>query len=142
MQVARDGFPAQFQPPLPSNLKKASKPNKEGYDENLSKFIRFIDRDYFAPYLESELLSFIDYFAFKKGLSDIRVVYNGTSCGITLSIWVPNFWLPNAISITRILGFNYESVDIDLGEMFLNFPLIQFLHRYSGVDLTPMLDDL
>lgn len=58
------------------------------------------------------------------------------------SILAPIFWLPNAISITRVLGFNYESVDIDLVEFFLNFPLIQFLHKYSGVDLTPTLDDL
>jgi len=39
--------------------------------------------------------------------------------------------------MVRVLGYNYRSVDIDLGEMFLNFPLSPLLIPYSGVDLTP-----
>ena len=65
------------------------------------------------------------------------MVYNGTSCGLNEVVWAPNFWLPTAKSMTRVLGYSYKSVDLDLGEMFLNFPLHPSLQAYSGVDLTP-----
>lgn len=45
-------------------------------------------------------------------------------------------------SMTRILSYNYAAVDIDLGEMFINFPLVKFFQQYSGVDLSPMVSDL
>jgi len=44
--------------------------------------------------------------------------------------------------MSRILGYNYCSVDIDLGEMFHNFPMLHVLRQYAGVDLTPFLPDL
>jgi len=44
--------------------------------------------------------------------------------------------------MTRVLGFNFKAVDIDLGEMFLNFPLNKKLISYSGMDLTPYKNDL
>ena len=47
-----------------------------------------------------------------------------------------------ANSLVRSTGFNYKFVDIDLGEMFHNFPLHRSLISYSGVDLTPFRDDL
>jgi len=78
----------------------------------------------------------IDYFAVPKA-EDIRMVQNGTSCGLNESVWSSNFWLPSAQSMTRILGYNYRSVDIDLGEMFLNFPLDEKLIPYSVMDVTP-----
>jgi hypothetical protein len=37
------------------------------------------------------------------------------------------------------LGYGYHMADIDLGEMFLNFPLHSILQRFSGVDLTHYL---
>ena len=45
-------------------------------------------------------------------------------------------------SIIRVLNYNYEVVDINLGEMFINFPLVRFFQDYSGVDLSPMIPDL
>ena len=70
------------------------------------------------------------------------MVYNGTSCGLNGSLWAPNFWLPTAKSAIRVLGFGYFSVDIDLGEMFLNFPLPAILREYSGLDLSPFREAL
>ena len=42
----------------------------------------------------------------------------------------------------RVLSYNYEVVDIDLGEMFINFPSVYFFQEFSGVDLSPMIPDL
>ena len=64
------------------------------------------------------------------------MVYNGTSCGLNKSLWVPNFWLPTAKTAVRSLSFNYCFMDKDLGEMFLNFPLHPSLAAYSGFDLS------
>jgi hypothetical protein len=35
----------------------------------------------------------MDFFAVEK-YSDIRLVYNGMSCGLNEALWAPNFWLP------------------------------------------------
>ena len=39
-------------------------------------------------------------------------------------------------TMTRLLSFGYRVVDMDIGEMFLNFPLHHTLQAYSGVDLS------
>jgi len=54
----------------------------------------------------------------------------------------PFFVLPTARSIPRSIGFNYCFINLDLGEMFLNFPLHPDLRKVSGVDLTPFKKDL
>jgi hypothetical protein len=60
------------------------------------------------------------------------VILDGNS-----SLWAPNFWLPTARSAAQVLDYNYYSVDLDLGEMFLNFPFHPTLQEYSGIDLIP-----
>jgi hypothetical protein len=62
-------------------------------------------------------MSYIDYFVAEKA-DDIRVVYNGASCGLNDTVWAPNFWLPIAKSATRVLNFDYCSVDLDLRDVF------------------------
>ena len=44
--------------------------------------------------------------------------------------------------MTRVLSYNYEVVGIDLGEMFINFPLTSLFQQCSGVDLSPLIKDL
>jgi hypothetical protein len=91
--------------------------------------------------LEDFIMSYIDYFGVPKA-DDICVVYNGASCGLNKTVWAPNFWLPTAKSATRVLNFNYCRVDLDLGEMFLNFPLPLMFWAFSGIDLTPFKEAL
>jgi hypothetical protein len=79
--------------------------------------------------------SLIQFFDVPKA-GDIRLVYNGTSCGLNDALWCPNFWIPTAKSALRVLDYNYQSADLDLGEIFLNFPLHITLQPYSGVDIT------
>jgi hypothetical protein len=72
--------------------------------------------------LEEFIMSYIDYSGIPKA-DDIRVVYNGASCGLNETVWAPNFWLLTLKSATRVLNYNYCGVDLDLGELVLNFPL-------------------
>jgi hypothetical protein len=41
-------------------------------------------------------VNLLHYFAVPKGEADIRVVFNGTSCGLNDALWSPNFYLPTA----------------------------------------------
>jgi hypothetical protein len=68
----------------------------------------------------------MDLFDVEKG-SDIRIVYNGTRCGLDEVLWAPNFWLPCPAAPAKFLSYGYYMVDIDLGEMFSNFPLQKLL---------------
>ena len=73
-----------------------------------------------------------------KGEDDIRMVFNGSSCGLNSVLFASNFGLPSSSTMTRLLSFGYKVVDMDIGEMFLNFPLHQSLRPSSGIDLSPL----
>ena len=89
-----------------------------------------------------QVQNYIDYFYVPKGLLDIRLVFNGSSCGLNDATWSSKFWLPMASTMVRLLHFNYAVVDIDLGEMFLNFPIHESLQDSVGIDLTPFCKQL
>ena len=101
------------------------------------KILTYLKNGYLVFTQEDEVHSYIDYFAVPKGLDDIRMVLNGSSCGLNAAIFASNFWLPMSNTITRLLSFGYRVVDIDIEEMFPNFPLHQSLRSYSGLDLPP-----
>ena len=140
--IAKVGFEPFIVGPLPNHKERASMFKSPIYDKILSKVIKALKRGYLIPTHRSNIKSLIDYFAVDKAGSDIRVVFNGTSCGLNAAVWAPNFWLPTARSMSRSIGFNYKFIDLDLGEMFLNFPLHPELRKFSGVDLTPFKRDL
>jgi len=137
-KYAKSGFLPCILDQLPKSTKAVSTPKQPIFDKIYSKIKKALQRGYLK--IESDhknVMNVIDYFGVEKGESDIRVVFNGTSCGLNDAVWAPNFWLPTSKSMVRALNFNYKAVDIDLGEMFLNFPLHKKLITYSGVDLTP-----
>ena len=136
--VARNGFTPCILENLPTAKRKAKKPKQLVFDKIFSKVSKALDRGYMIITPPNKVKNLIDYFGVAKGDSDIRVVFNGTSCGLNDRVWAPNFWLPTA----RSMSFNFKFVDIDLGEMFLNFPLHKTLIPYSGVDLTPFKSKL
>ena len=140
--IAREGFPIQIQKELPTTYQKMIKPKSPMYEQLLSKIQKGIARDYLVPTPQYKVKNLIQYFGVPKGPTDIRMVQNGTSCLLNESVWASNFCLPTPKSMTRILGFNYKAVDIDLGEMFLNFPLDRKLISFSGMDVTPFRAEL
>jgi hypothetical protein len=146
---ARDGMEAYFHSEPPSFHERVKQPKQDAFELLLPKFQSIIERGYVVSNqsatetaeLADFIMSYIDYFGVPKA-DDIRVVYNGASCGLNETVWAPNFWLPTAKSATRVLNYNYCGVDLDLGEMFLNFPLPVLFRRFSGIDLTPFKDRL
>jgi hypothetical protein len=138
--AARDGMPAYISGTLPKYFRRAKKPNPELYDLLVKKLQRMFSRGYIVQLLHGEFVeSLVDYFFVPKA-DDIHPVYNGTSSGLNAVVWAPNFWLPQ--SEIDVLNYGYSSVDIDLGEMFHNFPLPHIFWPYSGLDLTPFRKDL
>ena len=138
---AKSGFPAQLKSKLPTNFRYSRKPKKEVHDKLFSKIKKGIQRNYLKITSRTKIKNLIDYFAVPKA-EDIRMVQNGSSCGLNEATWSSNFWLPNSSSMIRVLGFNYKAVDIDLGEMFLNFPLDSKLVEFSGMDITPFIKEI
>ena len=132
----RDGMPMYVQGNLSSlQYRRAqARPKVDKYELVQSKLMQVRTRRYICP---GQVTSLTDYFDVPKGINDVRMVYNGTSCGLNDLLWAPSFWLPNTITAARLLDFSSFCVDLDLGEMFLNFPLDPMLRPYAGVDLTP-----
>ena len=138
---AKSGFPAQIASDLPRNFRYARKPKREVHDKLFSKIKKGMQRNYLKITPRQKIKNLIGYFAVPKA-EDIRMVQNGSSCGLNEATWSSNFWLPNSSSMVRVLGFNYKAVDIDLGEMFLNFPLDNKLVAFSGMDITPFTQEI
>ena len=141
-EVAITGFQPAIISKLPTNQKRARTPSKEMKDKIFSKIAKSLTRGYLIPTEEGSINNVIDYFAVPKGEDDVRMVLNGSSCGLNQSVWAPNFWLPASASMLRALSYNYKVVDLDLGEMFLNFPLNPTLQKYSGMDLSPYYKEI
>jgi len=138
--IAKTGFPAQVSQQLPTNKRRSRTPSKLIHSKLWSKIEKGVRKSYLHLIHSSKVKNVIDYFGVPKA-DDIRMVQNGSSCGLNEAVWASNFWLPMSGSMIRVLGFNYKVVDIDLGEMFLNFPLDPYLIPYSAMDISPFRND-
>ena len=136
IQNARDGIRPYFTGPLPSNQMSPRPPAAEHKEVTWKKFQKALKRCYLQFCPASAVKSFVDYFQIPKGLTDIRMVLNGTSSGLNSAVFTPNFWLPYSPTMTRLLHYDYRYVDLDVGECFLNFGIHKGLIPYSGMDLT------
>jgi hypothetical protein len=67
------------------------------------------------------------------------MVYDAMQPGLNQALWSPTFPLPGADALTDLLDAGAWMADMDMGEMFLNFPLDLALQPYCGVDLHPYL---
>jgi hypothetical protein len=87
--------------------------------------------------LPGPVANLMEFFDVPKGDDNIWVVYNGTSSGYTEALFAPGFYLPNADAAARLLMYySHITVDAELGEMFLNFPMDPFIRPHVGVELT------
>jgi hypothetical protein len=82
------------------------------------------------------VISLISFFEVPKGLTDIRMVYDGTKSGVYAMLWTPWFPLPTVDSLLRSVEPGTWMADNDVGEMFLNFILHESVQSLCGVDLT------
>jgi hypothetical protein len=65
--------------------------------------------------------SLISFFEVPQGLTDIRMVYDGTKSGLNEMLWAPWLPLPTVDSLLRSVKPGAWMADDDVGEMFLNF---------------------
>ena len=121
------------QGPLPTQMRSGRLPTQEKAAQLGPKIDKVRLRSYILAGL---VLNLTDFFDVPKGDKDIRIVYNGTSSGLNEALWAPGFYLPNADAAARLLMFYTFTVDADLGEMFLNFPMDPSIQPYAGVDLS------
>ena len=92
---------------------------------------------------EGHVTSSLHYFAVPKGTTDVRIVYDGTSCGLNESLWAPNFFLPSSKSAALVLSFSTTwMADANFGEMFHNFPMDERIQKHSGVDVGQLRNHL
>jgi hypothetical protein len=80
--------------------------------------------------------SLISFFEVPKGMTDIRMVCDGTASGLNDMLWAPWFPLPTIDSLLRSVEPGTWMADNDVGEMFLNFVLHKSIQELCGVDLT------
>jgi hypothetical protein len=100
----------------------------------LEKLKTIVERGYvILPLSMNFVKSLMDFFEVDKGVTDIHMVYNGTSCGLNDALWAPNFWLPTPAAAARVLSYGYYMVDIDLGEIrFLGVDLRHYVSNMEG----------
>ena len=141
--IARDGFVPYVHGHLPRNKKRQRPIAPDLVPLFFTKLRKFIIKDYISPKSSvNPIVSKVDYFPVPKGEDDIRPVFNGTSCGLNKTVFAPNFYLPSADSLCDTLHYEYTSVDIDLGEMFNNYPLHPSLKAVSGIDLSQFREEI
>jgi hypothetical protein len=130
----RDGLAPRFIGPPP----RYKRPQRVPVDEKTLNQIRkklekFRRRGYIS---KGDVDSLMSLFEVAKGTTDIRIVFDGTECGLNDVLWAPWFSLPSVNTMFRKLDVDYWSADNDFGEMFYNFWLHETLRNLCGVDLT------
>lgn len=137
---ARDGLPIYWLRKInPSN----KKPQPPIHDPEVKRHMKKkLNKVRNRGYIRNGLVqSLIRVFAVPKGLDDIRMVYDGTASGFNDSVWVPNFGLPTVDTLLRGTSPASWMVDLDIGDMFLNFMLAEEARVLVGVDLTPFFPE-
>jgi hypothetical protein len=76
------------------------------------KVVQVRKRGYILP---GKVVGGTHYFCVDKRADDIRMVYNGTSCGLNEVLWAPRFRLPTVNQTLRALLPGYCQCDLDVG---------------------------
>ena len=115
-------------------LKEQIWPKDELQKEQMTqKILKTIKRGYVS---QGAVTSLTGFFLVPKGELNIRMVYDATKCGLNETIWAPSFWLPTINTTLAQVEIGGYMTDINLGEMFLNFPLDNKLWKWAGIDVT------
>ena len=138
--LARDGMPTCIKGELP-NYRVPQRKERDPQLRELvgAKLANVYEKGYVG---KGQVKSLTSYFDVPKGEGDRRMVYDATKCGLNSAIWVPSFSLPDVDTLVDMVEECTWMADIDIGEMFLNFPLDKFLQPYCGVDFGPYLPEV
>jgi hypothetical protein len=99
------------------------------------------DKGWIDPGVAESLISFLEV---PKGLTDIRMVCEGTASGLNDMLWAPWFPLPTIDLLLRRAEPGTWMADNDVGEMFLNhvgemflnFVLLESIQALCRIDQT------
>ena len=72
------------------------------------------------------------FFSVDKGATDIRMVYNGMSCGLNDILYAPHFGLPTVRATLRAILPGFFQCDLDVQDQFLNYKLHKSMREHSG----------
>ena len=136
---ARDGssFPWIFRDKLPKYKIPQRYPRDQVHKEFL---INKVWSPILRRYIEVGFVkSLSGFFCIPKGVSDIRIVYDMTKCGLNAALWSPRFYLPTPDSVFDSIEYRSWMADTDQGEMFLNYFTDPCLQQYMGVDVTEVV---
>jgi hypothetical protein len=111
--AAHDGMKAWVQGPLPHFKRPARPPKQDKFDLILPNIKMALDKGYVTMFIDKELMtpwegdinsfveSLMEYLNVPKA-DDIRLVCNGTGCGLNVRVWAPKLWLPVPKSATNL----------------------------------------
>ena len=135
VEEARDGMRVPFvtQPPDYWD-KQPFDPDPESVAKAREKLQKMVDRGYLDA--DEEVESLMSFFYVPKGLDDVRMVFDGTKCGLNDAVWVPSFLLPTMETHLRAVVQGTHMCDVDVGEMFLNYMMHPSMRGFCGVDVT------
>ena len=137
-RVARDGLLPWLKAGHSDWKHKQAPPKDSTEAEKVRQKLQNIRKKrYVAP---GKVTSFMSFFAVPKA-DDIRLVYDGTKCGLNEYLWAPWFPLPTVNSMLRSVLPGFWMGDNDIGEHFLNFRLHATLQERCGLDLTEFFPD-
>jgi hypothetical protein len=133
-RAVRDGQPHFMIGSLDEPFMRKQAKAKDSLKHKLmrAKVVEVRQRGYIKP---GNVTSGTHYFCVDKGTLDIRMVYNGTSCGLNACLHAPHYRLLSVKHTLRSLMSGYYQCDLDVGEQFLNFKLHEALRQLSGVDV-------
>jgi hypothetical protein len=116
--------------------RKQPAPDPNFWLQVLDKLKVIQDRGYVG---EGHVESLICFFAVAKGLSDIRMAYDGTRSGLNAVLWAPWFPLPTVNSHLRLVEPGTFMADNDIGECLHNWMLDERVRKWWGINLTSTL---
>ena len=83
----------------------------------------------------------VNLFDVPKWEEDIGLVFDGTSRGVNQVVWAPFLFLPNSKALDKLTHTNTYHMDMDIGEMFHNYPLHEGIQVFCGVNLSAFNKD-
>ena len=132
---ARDGMRVPFIDTPPNYwVKQPDDKDEQSKARAGKKLQKVFDRGYIDS--DTTVASLMSFFYVPKGEDDIRMVYDGTKCGLNDAVWVPSFFLPTMESHLRAVVSGTHMCDVDLGEMFLNFMMHTSMRAFCGIDVS------
>lgn len=136
-EVARDGYPIWWiKPPLTNKRPQICEKDPIIKAKVQEKLENVWLKHYVIP---CDVKNLTQYFAVPKEDSNVWIVSDATKSGLNDCIWVPYFTLSGADAMTDMLDAASFMMDLDLGEMFLNFLMHSTIQPYCGLDVRPYL---